>query len=791
MVKSRVPLPSDSTDLRRAFQSAKQVFFDESSDVDHDATTNFVASEHVDHSTVSILSGTGLTGGGTIDANRTLALSHLGIEALTDPGADRILFWDDSATACKWLVPDGTTCAITDTTLSVVAGGVDHGSLGGLSDDDHTQYFLADGTRTITGPVTFKPGATHSFIFGDSNLPGGGSKQRMYFQGQTSGDMVFIDLFAKDGDGTDDIGFAIFAKGLPSNITNRELLEFRYDSGASEFAIDTISGGSGSQRNISIYTEGNNPQLYVASNGYVGIGESNPACELDVSGRLFINSGGNANFMVQGGPSTGRIAFECRTNESIAFLELYSFDGDGTDDMGFVVRAKGRPGSVATTEIIEMRYDSANVEFAIDTFHNGAGSNRNIELYTSGNRPQLHLGTDGRVGIATLSPSSALEVNGVITLGGNLDVKTYKIITTTTNGSIAIEPDGSGEVTTNTNLQGPGNSHYVHEFWGYFGRTSDNLVQIAGNASRGGTVYISDLAGSTYVSRNYTAGNAQVYVGPASLSAGQTVGFVCGDLQLSSVYNGANQFKCTATAGSNGNFVIIGVDTDGSTPRDKLQIINGASGAIHFTTYAGNVYIDGDNQYLYFGAGDDATISYDNTNLVINPKAAGSGLVNIDGDLDVDDVYFTGGSGGLQYGGISVEGNSNNTSVSNSGYTQFVHFDTDSPANGVTPSNSQDHLTVAKTGDYLVICSLSVLNSAGAGHVIDVDVKKNNGTADLTDIHAHRTLAAGTDVGSIVLSGIATLTANDTIEVWISSDSVGAKNITVQDCNLSITQIGG
>jgi len=52
----------------------------------------------------------------------TLALSHLGIEALTDPGEDRILFWDDGETACKWLTLAGTAAGISGTTLTNNAG---------------------------------------------------------------------------------------------------------------------------------------------------------------------------------------------------------------------------------------------------------------------------------------------------------------------------------------------------------------------------------------------------------------------------------------------------------------------------------------------------------------------------------------------------------------------------------------------------------------------------------------------------------------------------------------------
>lgn len=43
-----------------------------SAQINHDSTTGFVANEHIDHSTVSITAGNGLTGGGTIAATRTL-----------------------------------------------------------------------------------------------------------------------------------------------------------------------------------------------------------------------------------------------------------------------------------------------------------------------------------------------------------------------------------------------------------------------------------------------------------------------------------------------------------------------------------------------------------------------------------------------------------------------------------------------------------------------------------------------------------------------------------------------
>ncbi len=49
------------------------------SDVDHDALQNFVADEHIDHSTVNITAGTGLSGGGDITASRTIDITNTGV----------------------------------------------------------------------------------------------------------------------------------------------------------------------------------------------------------------------------------------------------------------------------------------------------------------------------------------------------------------------------------------------------------------------------------------------------------------------------------------------------------------------------------------------------------------------------------------------------------------------------------------------------------------------------------------------------------------------------------------
>lgn len=63
----------------------------------------------------------------------------------------------------------------------------------------------------------------------------------------------------------------------------------------------------------------------------------------------------------------------------------------------------------------------------------------------------------------------------------------------------------------------------------------------------------------------------------------------------------------------------------------------------------GEFIIDQDSKALKLGADQDATILYDGTNLVMNPKAVGSGVVAISGDATVDDeAYGSGWNGSLE-----------------------------------------------------------------------------------------------------------------------------------------------
>ena len=84
----------------------------------------------------NVSAGTGLSGGGA-SGSVSLELSHLGIEGLSDPNDDRMMFWDDSSSAMNWL-DAGTGLSISGATMSVNMGAFSTSDLSEGTNQYHT-----------------------------------------------------------------------------------------------------------------------------------------------------------------------------------------------------------------------------------------------------------------------------------------------------------------------------------------------------------------------------------------------------------------------------------------------------------------------------------------------------------------------------------------------------------------------------------------------------------------------------------------------------------------------------
>ena len=122
-----------------------------------DTNTTYSAGNGISLSstTFSVAAGDGLSQGAS-----GLALSHLGLETLTDPNADRILFWDDSASALTWMTANtglsisGTNLnnTVSDTNTTYSAG--TNISLSGTTFNVDDAFLKNDASDTMSGSLT-------------------------------------------------------------------------------------------------------------------------------------------------------------------------------------------------------------------------------------------------------------------------------------------------------------------------------------------------------------------------------------------------------------------------------------------------------------------------------------------------------------------------------------------------------------------------------------------------------------------------------------------------------------
>jgi hypothetical protein len=129
-----------------------------------------IAATYVGQASITTL---GTIGTGTWNAtNISLAKGGTGV-SLSDPGADRIMFWDESANAVDWL-SNGSSLSISGTTISVATNGIDDSHLrqsSGLSvigNSTSSTANVADITAASDHQVLRRSGT--SLAFGAVNL---------------------------------------------------------------------------------------------------------------------------------------------------------------------------------------------------------------------------------------------------------------------------------------------------------------------------------------------------------------------------------------------------------------------------------------------------------------------------------------------------------------------------------------------------------------------------------------------------------------------------------------------
>jgi len=168
--------------------------------------------------------------------------------SLTDPNADRIMFWDDSAGAVTWLTP-GTNLTITTTTIDAAGGSTPSGT---LVEVDYVE-FTSGVTITATTEATANTVVTANALSAD-----GSTKYAIEFYAEyvlaPSSVSIFLCLYdgsssigivGQIGNGVLVIGPMMFVRRLtPSNASHTYSVRAYVGSGSG-----TVNGGAGGSGN--------------------------------------------------------------------------------------------------------------------------------------------------------------------------------------------------------------------------------------------------------------------------------------------------------------------------------------------------------------------------------------------------------------------------------------------------------------------------------------------------------------------------------------------------------------
>ncbi len=747
------------------------------------------------------------------------------IPSATPAAADRIVFWDNSATAIKFLRPwtnisiSGTDLNVDDAFLVNDANDETSGVLtvGGLKTDTIDEktgaagvtidsVLLKDGTVTV-GTLTISDGSIDdtdgSIAFGATAFTGVGtigcgaitsSGASTFNSGSVDADFTVnwntgTGLFVQGSDGRVGIGTASPEAELHIKDSTGSV-ELLLQSLATTDATIRIRNGSSSK-----WTFGNDasndefiistgsilgtPKLTILQNGKVGIGTgaNAPNAPLEVkgakpagniggfqSGMFHVTGSGTAQF--SNSVITGHSAYN--TNTQLWYLGSTS---SGNNDIAFINR-----------------------------------QNADMHFYTN-NTTKMVIKAAGNVGINTTTPLSKLSINGGLHVGGDSDAGDNNLLVDGTGqfanigiGTAPLSTVGIIDVQTHTSVYAgysyagtiePATASQIHIAFSLsqaFGNSSEDILLIAGtnnsinhtfDAGYSGAIgeLICNRAGIN-ITGNF-AGDA-MNIGVASLFYGnEWVIFEPGgvDINIANAYGlflpvitgATDNWSLFCSGGDsyhNGYIAFNQIDKEeriGSATTTTLDLYATDSIELHDATNIG----DGTNVLQVSDTGDLSFIG--TAGLVYGimdvPAAA---VITVDTSATAD----------------PVEARDDGTTSANDGWETGL-------LNLTTFAVSDLHyITITKAGVYKVIWDMSPATAAGAGTLIHGGITIDSTTfiRDNGEGHAH-TFNANDNIQIDGVGVIDCPNGNEEISLWISNNQ--NQKTVIEHGSMYIEQIGG
>ncbi|KKK81582.1 hypothetical protein LCGC14_2812000, partial [marine sediment metagenome] len=229
-----------------------------------------------------------------------------------------------------------------------------------------------------------------------------GSVNTFAIQSQTSGAFSVVELFSKDGDGTDIVGNQWFAHGKPDDISNFEVFNLRFD-GSSKWILYSDATGAGTIYPISIYTGLNTTQLVLNTDNSIDMsGDLTTANFTTASATvdsIYLNNSINDWFITSRAGQS--LAFQNQNTGRTAEVEIYTFDDDSSKDTLLRLFPLGTPSDITHSESLRMGFDQSfgalSDIYLIQSTESGTGVLHPIHIFADGGAgaDQFILNIDG------------------------------------------------------------------------------------------------------------------------------------------------------------------------------------------------------------------------------------------------------------------------------------------------------------------------------------------------------------------------------------------------------------
>jgi len=156
--------------------------------------------------------------------------------------------------------------------------------------------------------------------------------------------------------------------------------------------------------------------------------------------------------------------------------------------------------------------------------------------------------------------------------------------------------------------------------------------------------------GSTVSANGQVSGTSLKYLSGSSMTLSNTSS---GDATITAQATGgvSTRIFLRQKPAGNGAIYVGDIDKTGGNINFRGKDINfecDSDSGVDFSFKNNNFYVLSDNGEILLGANSDASIYYDDTNMIINPKEVGSGILDVSGRLQTDGYNAVDGTSALE-----------------------------------------------------------------------------------------------------------------------------------------------